>query len=672
MNNRFIRNLTILMAALCLSGTWCMGQSGQRKALLVGIGNYPAEGGWGSLSSLNDLGLVERALRERGFSKEHILVLTDASATRSGIEEAITGRFLQMLSRGDIAYIHFSGHGQQMIDRNGDEVDGYDECLVPYDSPKKYVEGVYEGERLLTDDELGEMLRRLRAKLGETGHLVVAVDACHSGTGTRGLARTRGSHELMAPQSYIRDNAGRHFAKSDRNAIRGEHSGAENESLASMVALFGSAQNQLNCEMTDDKGDSYGSLSYAFAQQILQVNQRMTYRGLFDRIRLEMGKLAPNQQPQAEGELDMEVFDGKLHERATYYRTLGIAGPKALRMNGGSLHGIHRGTKVTLFPPETRNPDQEQPIASGLVTQSYATESVVAIDSTLPEPLVLGAWIYVTEHSLGDLQLRLGIRSRPDLEEPEFIPALFTKPYLLRDDRDPEIWLEQSQGSHPSDAQWKLKSRDGYVLDSSPASRAASTIQHRFLKSVRDYLRGKFLKRLELVSEEVAVSFKLIPADSVVDGKSIDSLPGFPADRDGVVRLPVGTVLRILLRNQGIRPAYFSLIDLQPDNKDNILLPDPATPPEEMRILPGQSILLRTSFVIGEPLGQEMFRLVASSKPFDLRLSLGVRGAVKPDPFEQFFLELKEDHFMQSRGGAPLRLPHADMNIYTQTFVITN
>ncbi|MBP8726436.1 MAG: caspase family protein [Saprospiraceae bacterium] len=672
MNKRLIRNLTLLMAVVLLSGTWCMSQSGQKKALLIGIGNYPAEGGWGSLSSLNDLGLVERALLERGFAKEHILVLTDAVATRAGIEEAITSRFFKMLSRGDIAYIHFSGHGQQMIDISGDEVDGYDECLVPYDSPRKYVEGVYEGERLLTDDELGELLRKLRGKLGENGHLVVAVDACHSGTGTRGIARTRGSHELMAPQSYIRENAGRHFAQSDRNAIRGEQSGAENPSLASLVAFFGSAQNQLNCEMTDDKGDSYGSLSYTFAQQMLQVNQRMTYRGLFDRIRLEMGKLAPNQQPQAEGELDMEVFDGRLHERPTYYRALGIAGPKALRMNGGSLHGIHRGTKVSLYPPETRNPDQEKAIASGLVTQSYATESVVAIDSILPEDLVLGAWIYIVEHSLGDLQLRLGIRLHPDLPEPEFVAALFAKPYLLRDDRDPEIWLETRPGSHPAAAQWQLISRDGYVLDSSLASRPASTIQHRFLQSVREYLRGKFLKRLDLVSEEVAVSFKLIPADSVVAGKSFDSLPGFPADEDGVIRLPVGTVLRILLRNEGIRPAYFGLLDLQPDNKPNILLPDPSTPPEELRILPGQSILLRTSFVIGEPLGHEMFRLVASSKPFDLRLSLGVRGALKPDPFEQFFLELKEDHFLQSRGGTPLRLPHADMNIYTQTFVITN
>ena len=37
-----------------------------------------------------------------------------------------------------------------------------------------------------SDDELNGALTDVRKKLGPNGHLIVLLDACHSGTGTRG------------------------------------------------------------------------------------------------------------------------------------------------------------------------------------------------------------------------------------------------------------------------------------------------------------------------------------------------------------------------------------------------------------------------------------------------------------------------------------------------------
>ena len=48
---------------------------------------------------------------------------------------------------GDIVYLHFSCHGQPVEDLDGDEKDGWDESIVPYDAWKKPISGIYDGKK---------------------------------------------------------------------------------------------------------------------------------------------------------------------------------------------------------------------------------------------------------------------------------------------------------------------------------------------------------------------------------------------------------------------------------------------------------------------------------------------------------------------------------------------
>ncbi|MGN0238001.1 MAG: hypothetical protein ACI4AK_07975, partial [Lepagella sp.] len=59
-------------------------------------------------------------------------------------------------------------------------------ALIPVDAEMLYAEGVYEGQNHLLDDELEVYFNDIRSKLGPEGQLVVILDACHSGTGSRG------------------------------------------------------------------------------------------------------------------------------------------------------------------------------------------------------------------------------------------------------------------------------------------------------------------------------------------------------------------------------------------------------------------------------------------------------------------------------------------------------
>ena len=247
------------------------------KALIIAIGDYPAASGWEALSAGNDVRILKEALLRQGFAEADIVVLQDEQATRLGILDAIRTHLINRVKSGDAAVFHFSGHGQQVQDDpdqtgRGDEVDGYDEAIVPYDSPLHFQLGVYEGENLIRDEELGALLREVRAKLGKEGHLLTLVDACHSGTATRGLAKARGTSIRMASPDFM---AAHPDKTSDDNALT-DKSPDDLERLAGMVALFSASPNQLSYEHVDENGDGYGMLSYTFSKVFCSAKQGTT------------------------------------------------------------------------------------------------------------------------------------------------------------------------------------------------------------------------------------------------------------------------------------------------------------------------------------------------------------------------------------------------------------
>ena len=157
-----------------------------KYAIVVGIGDYPEESGWNRIHGNRDVELVTGMLVRNGFAEDDIVRLTDAGATKGAIRNAfmsLSGR----IKSGDRVYIHFSGHGQQMTDTDGDEEDGLDEACVPYDALKEYSAGKYEGENHISDDELYLWLSDIADTAGADGHVLVVIDACHSGDATRGF-----------------------------------------------------------------------------------------------------------------------------------------------------------------------------------------------------------------------------------------------------------------------------------------------------------------------------------------------------------------------------------------------------------------------------------------------------------------------------------------------------
>jgi len=136
----------------------------KKMALCIGINNYP--GTDSDLSGcVNDANDWTDALTKRGFTVQQLL---DRKATKAGILKAMK-TIIGSAKKGDSIIFQYSGHGSYVPDLDGDEPDGHDECLCPYDIDTKGA---------LTDDELYELYSSK-----ETGvQLVIFSDSCHSGT----------------------------------------------------------------------------------------------------------------------------------------------------------------------------------------------------------------------------------------------------------------------------------------------------------------------------------------------------------------------------------------------------------------------------------------------------------------------------------------------------------
>jgi len=143
---------------------------GSRRALCVGINAYPQPNRL--TGCVQDTVLWQKVLTAAQFDVE---VLLDERATRANIVSELT-TLVRSSKAGDLLVFHYSGHGTQVPDTDGDEEDGQDEALVPVD---------FQSGAFLVDDDIRAILKNLP----EGVNLTVFVDCCHSGTITRMLGR---------------------------------------------------------------------------------------------------------------------------------------------------------------------------------------------------------------------------------------------------------------------------------------------------------------------------------------------------------------------------------------------------------------------------------------------------------------------------------------------------
>lgn len=139
--------------------------SNNSSALLIGINYVGTEYELGGC--INDINDVSNLLTEYKF--KNIKMLSD-NTSQKPTKSVIVKEFTNLLSNanpGDTIFCHYSGHGTNIKDKNGDETSKYDSCIVDIDL------------NIITDDELKQIID---TNLKSDVTLIALFDSCFSGS----------------------------------------------------------------------------------------------------------------------------------------------------------------------------------------------------------------------------------------------------------------------------------------------------------------------------------------------------------------------------------------------------------------------------------------------------------------------------------------------------------
>ncbi|KAF0424543.1 putative Metacaspase-1 [Gigaspora margarita] len=258
----------------------------RRKALLIGINYFKTK--FELKGYLNDVENMKRFLMELyNFPEENMLILTDDPKQKDPSKIPTRANILRGMKwlvhdsqPGDSLFFHYSGHGGQVEDTNGDEVDGYDETIMPVDFEKK--------GQIIDDDMHDIMVRPLKAGV----RLTAIFDSCHSGTAldlpfiysTSGTAKklnlfSEGTHAIMdVGLSYMRGDAEgikTTFKSFTVKAMHGqqieERIKTTNYSFADVIMISGCKDPQTSADIKE-AGKSTGAMSFAFIKTYVFYN----------------------------------------------------------------------------------------------------------------------------------------------------------------------------------------------------------------------------------------------------------------------------------------------------------------------------------------------------------------------------------------------------------------
>ena len=596
-----------------------------KHALIFAIGDYPEDGGWGKISSAQDVGYIKNTLLKQGFSASGIRIVADSLATKVGIENALKDLIASVKAK-DVVVIHFSSHGEQVADDNGDEADGYDEAIVSYDAKLSTNKDAIargsvtraEYEKLqanyFRDDEFGKYIDQLRSKLGKDGDVIVVMDNCHSGTGTRGSAKVRGGKGALKYDGYnpiIKKETGDEVFK-ETSTSRGNET-----NLATYVVISAALASELNYETTGDDNVGMGSLTYAFSKVFENLPAGTTYRTLFAKIQAIMNEKVPGQHPVLEGNgLDRSLFGGNFVNQKPFISVEKLTSPLEIIVKAGTFAGLNVGAKVNVFPAGTTDPTKGIALAKGVVTKSSNYTATIKLDKNtkVTQPSLLYVFIAEPVFSVKPIVVAFEAKSRGRVSyteaETDKITISLKKLPLISLVGTPDLLIAKGNG----DDTLKVAS-NGFPFAN--LSSAADTLELR--KAINRYAQYQLLQKLILRDSTITAQVKLV---KVTNGKP-DAKFMAAKYQEVPYEFIDGDTIMLWVKNPGKKDVYVNILDIQPNGQINSMLPntkiEKPVVASELKIPAGQTRTFpEYVIVLGPPFGTEIFKVFVTTKEIDV------------------------------------------------------
>ncbi|MDX1421082.1 MAG: caspase family protein, partial [Rubricoccaceae bacterium] len=376
--------------------------SRRKHALLIGINTYPNLTKYEHLKGcINDVRAMARLLEERfGFLEEDVTVLEDAEATRAGILAALDA-LADRVGTDDVVVLFYAGHGSQVTDLEGDEPDGLDETICPYDTTR-------EGGRNvdITDDELHAWILRVTAK---TPFLTLLFDSCHSGTISRDPSG--GQTRSLRPDTRPAEALGRTPVTTPATRSAGTEVGPSGWLPLGerYVLIAGCRDDERSKEYKiPESGERQGMLTYALLGALQDAAAGTTYRDVFERVRLAVNALNPKQHPQMEGALDRELFGVHDIEPMRFFGVERRDGAR-VTLAGGAAHGLTAGSALAVYPPGTKTTEGAVPLGRLVIRRVGALASEADLEEDEDGAVGPGARAVETAHAHPEARLRVEV-----------------------------------------------------------------------------------------------------------------------------------------------------------------------------------------------------------------------------------------------------------------------
>ncbi len=597
-----------------------------KHAFVVAISNYSPSSGFRHIDADNDLRIIMKLLRQQGFTDT--IVLANGQATKEGFILSFK-KLRSNVHPGDIVFIHFSTHGQQIEDLNGDETDGLDEAIALYDS-QTTGSNDYKGQNHLIDDDFGIMIEQLRTDLGKEGDLLVMIDACHSGSMSRGLdtAIIRGGYPpiMLTPQetgiktrggnSSIRLTSGKKNEVPETKSVGmfSRVNQSKTEDLANYNIFSACEDNEISSEYYYNH-NYFGPLTWAFLNAMLNNNSdNYTYTKLFHDIQFEMismfehymTKQSPTMETAETGGADKIIFGGKAVKQQHFFTIDKFLGPDKLIIGGGNISGIFDSTTVLVYPSGTLDPRKAgPPVVRGIIIQSGYMESTVQLNSSLNIDKPGDYWIFIDDRKLSGYRVRLNLGNFIDADlKKQVLAELRDCKYVEITTDTPSYILEQKKNTKNELMLEHARSRKLYKENILPGNLG---------KTMLNLAQVQFLKGLQVSTPGIDMDISFMPPDTsrFLKSKFIDIKTMRNTLREGIDT----AILWIV--NTGKKSFYFNIIDIDPEDNFNVILPNTDKAISECFLRPGQTFHARNTFK--KPYGIETLKIIASEKKFDLR-----------------------------------------------------
>ncbi len=580
-----------------------------KHALLIGIENYrnvPRLRG-----ALNDMKLIQGVLRERfDFQDKDFIILLDNRATHRGIENAFK-TLIGRLKVGDFVYIHYSGHGSQTIDLNGDEQSGYDQTWVSYGTRDG---GGDKDNYDVLDDEINAWLAEIYAK---TKQVIFVSDSCHSGTVARGQAPI-----------------GRGLERDEREHPLGKMAYTQIDNYHGI--RVGAAQDkELAAETIGDDGKHYGLFSWHWAKALGEAQVGETWANIFKRAYAPViDERGQAQTPQIEGEKNRVVFKGDFAPLVETVSVIDVKGER-VEIQAGAVAGVTVGSVYHLYPSQSARleiTDVEAFKSVGKTLEGTFQAGDVVIEKNHAyhfEPIK----VYVSADFPKDKALLQSIKAAffPDADTGlQSIPGyiLTDDPYntdlrlqLLRVNGVPELWVLTPE---------QRLLYDNLQIQLSDSSRGLKLLKENLNKLARiREIKALQSRPLGATLPVVVQSYIHTPVKSCSTRETCVQLPHNlalyrkrgPYPLRDIETLNKNDILTFSLYNQSDQDYYFYLINLSLDGAIYAIFPDPTAEQASARLKAGEKRDLNYEVMFKVELaGEEIIKLIASRRPIDVLL----------------------------------------------------